>query len=226
MADVLLTARQVGDRLDIDTSTIYRMAGDGRLSAVRIGRQWRFPAAEIDALLSPEDAGAAVTATPRAPVPDEVGDVTSLLPPASTMEAALEVVAPALGVSMVVTDLTGTPLTAVVNPAPAIAARLDDPTFLATCGVEWRHLADDADLSTRLQRGTFGFLCARSLVRHGNALVAMVLAGGIAPEGGDDPELFHLDEGQRAAVLETLPRVASLLSHLLSDRAHPSNSRE
>jgi excisionase family DNA binding protein len=35
----MLTAQQVQDLLDVDASTIYRMAGDGRLPAVRIGRQ-------------------------------------------------------------------------------------------------------------------------------------------------------------------------------------------
>lgn len=221
MANALLTARQVQNRLDIDTSTIYRMAGDGRLPAVRIGRQWRFPASAIDALLAAGDhdpAGAGRASVPARP--DE--DASRRLPPAATIEAALGVVAPVLGVSLLATDLAGEPLTSVVNPAPAIAARLDDPAFLDTCGAEWSQLAADTDLTTRLQRGAFGFLCARSLVRHGNALVAMVLAGGIAPEGSDDPDLFHLDVEQRDAVLEALPRIASLLSRLIPDEPPPS----
>ncbi len=224
MADALLTARQVQDRLDIDTSTIYRMAGDGRLPAVRIGRQWRFPAAMIDALLAPGDHDGAPTALTGGSGRRDVDAASRLLPPAATIEAALEVVAPVLGVSLVVTDLDGRPLTSVVNPAPSIAARLEDPSFLDACGAEWRQLAADTDLTTRLQRGTFGFLCARSLVRDGSALVAMVLAGGIAPEGSDDPDLFHLDAEQRDAVLEALPRVASLLSRLMSDHPHATPS--
>jgi excisionase family DNA binding protein len=221
MADALLTARQVQDRLDVDTSTIYRMAGDGRLPAVRIGRQWRFPSSAIDALLTPGyDADVDVVAPSRS-VPSTVDPGTShVLPPTDTMEAALVAVAPGLGVSLVVTDLDGRPLTSVVNPAPAIATRLEDPNFLDACGAEWRALAAETDLTTRLQAGVFGFLCARSLVRHGNALVAMVLAGGIAPDGSDDPGLFHLDDEQRDAVLQALPRIASLLSHLMSDVHH------
>ena len=222
MVDALLTARQVQDRLDIDTSTIYRMAGDGRLPAVRIGRQWRFPASAIDALLAlgRHDGLAAVPSS--GPTRAEVdGDASCLLPPRATIEAALEAVAPGLGVSLVVTDLAGRPLTSVVNPAPAITARLDDPAFLAACGAEWRALASDTDLTPRLQPGAFGFLCARSLVRHGSALVAMVLAGGIAPDDCGDADLFHLDDEQRAALLEALPRIASLFSHLLSDQLHP-----
>lgn len=219
MAETLLTAQQVHDRLDIDTSTIYRMAGDGRLPAVRIGRQWRFPAPSIDALLSPrkDDGGEAVATAPPSHLNSR--DTSILLPPVTTIVAALEVVAPVLGVSLVVTDLEGRPLTDVVNPAPAIAAQLDDSDFLAACGAEWRHLAADTDLTTRLQRGTFGFLCARSLVRHGSALVAMVLAGGIAPDDADTAGLFHLDVEQRLAVIETLPRLSSLLSRLIGSDA-------
>lgn len=222
MVDALLTARQVQDRLDIDTSTIYRMAGDGRLPAVRIGRQWRFPASAIDALLAPghhEGLDAFPPSRPARPETDE--HPSRPLPPAAMIEAALEVVAPVLGVSLVVTDLAGRPMTSVVNPAPAIATRLDDPDFLSACGVEWQALAAETDLTTRLQPGAFGFLCARSLVRHDSVLVAMVLAGGIAPDGCDDPDLFHLDDEQRAAVVDALPRIASLLSHVMSEQPHP-----
>jgi excisionase family DNA binding protein len=216
MADALLTARQVQDRLDVDTSTIYRMAGDGRLPAVRIGRQWRFPASAIDELLTPSGHdGLDVTRQDRLARSGAETGASQLMPPTATMEAALEAVAPGLGVSLVVTDLDGRPLTSVVNPAPAIATRLEDPDFLAACGAEWRSLAADTDLTTRLEPGAFGFLCARSLVRHGSALVAMVLAGGIAPDSSDDPDLFHLDGKQRDAVLEALPRMASLLSRLM-----------
>ena len=48
----LLSARQVQDILHIDRSTVYRMAEDGRLPAIRVGKQWRFPAEEIYALVA------------------------------------------------------------------------------------------------------------------------------------------------------------------------------
>ena len=51
MTQKLLTAQQVREVLDIDTSTIYRMASDGRLAAVKVGRQWRFPADQIERLV-------------------------------------------------------------------------------------------------------------------------------------------------------------------------------
>jgi hypothetical protein len=134
--------------------------------------------------------------------------------------SALQAIAPALGVTMVVTDLGGRPLSGVVNPAPAIAARLDDPRFITECAIEWRSFAEEAHLAPRLQPGRFGFLCAHSLVRCGSALIAMVLAGGISPDERDAPELFHLDAEERRVVLDTLPRTAALLSRIADDRAH------
>ena len=47
----LLTARQVQTMFGVDRSTVYRMAEDGRLPALKIGRQWRFRPEEIERLL-------------------------------------------------------------------------------------------------------------------------------------------------------------------------------
>jgi len=145
--------------------------------------------------------------------PDPPGD--SPLPPAIAT-ATLETIAPALGVSMVVTDLAGRPLTPIVHPAPAIVAYSQDPEFSLACSTEWRGFAHEPHLAPRLQPGRFGFLCAHSFVRQGASLVAMVLAGGIAPADSDDPDLFHLDADRHAVVLETLPRTAALLSRFVS----------
>ena len=40
-------AEQVSEMLGIDRSTVYRMAENGRLPAMKVGRQWRFPAEHI-----------------------------------------------------------------------------------------------------------------------------------------------------------------------------------
>jgi excisionase family DNA binding protein len=203
----MLTARQVQDLLDVDASTIYRMAGDGRLPAVRVGRQWRFPAAAIDRLL----------VAPLGVVVGEEPKARTL--PSSLAVATLEAVAPALGVSMVVTDLSGRAITPIVHPAPFIADRLDDAGFSADCAREWAAFAAEPHLSPRLRLGGHGFLCAHSFVRDGSSLIAMVLAGGIAPDGDDaaTSTLFHLDAAARARVIDTLPRVAALLSALVTD---------
>jgi len=116
---------------------------------------------------------------------------------------------------MVVTDLDGRPLTDVVNPCPWFAARLSEPLLVEACTAEWQDLADDPDLEPRFRTGRLGFDCARSFVRGGSRLVAMVLAGGVAPRCGpqaDLPGLYHLDDPQRQRVIAALPRVAAALS--------------
>ncbi len=54
MMDDLLTTKQVQDILKVDRITVYRMLNDGRLKGVKIGQQWRFPAREVERLLSGE----------------------------------------------------------------------------------------------------------------------------------------------------------------------------
>lgn len=191
----LLTARQVQRMLEVDKSTIYRMASDGRLPGIKIGKQWRFPAKEIERLLGRH--GSTVSA-PRID-PDAA-------------QAVIEVMAEELGVMMVVTDATGIPLTQVVNPCPIFAERMHDQEAIAECVAEWKSLADDVDLTPRLRGGSLGFECARAFVRSGTTLVGMVLAGGIAPVGiGDQRGLHRLDAVQRRRVLDALPTVAALV---------------
>jgi excisionase family DNA binding protein len=213
MTATLLTARQVQELLDVDASTIYRMAGDGRIPAVRVGRQWRFPADAIDRLLVP---GRQHTE----PSPPKATTV-----PRRFATELLETIAPALGVSMVVTDLGGRPITPIVHPAPFIVDHLDDPEFTASCAQDWSGFAAEPHLVPRLQPGRFGFLCAHSFVRDGASLVAMVLAGGIAADPSEEPALFHLDDRGRERVLDALPRVAALLSRLVAGGDGPATDQ-
>jgi excisionase family DNA binding protein len=200
MTQKLLTAQQVKEVLDIDTSTIYRMASDGRLAAVKVGRQWRFPADQIERLLG----GATARAQDQAPA----GQALEL------EEAVVTMAAKALGVMMVYTDMTGRPLTPVVNPCRRFEARAGDPAFVAECAAEWREFAEDPDLRPTFQLGMHGFECARSFVRSGTQLTGMVLVGGIAPEDQPDPDLYVLTESEREHVLAALPDAAALLSRI------------
>jgi excisionase family DNA binding protein len=51
MDDLFLTTAQVIDYLHINLRTVYRLLKAGRLPAVRVGRQWRFRKADVDAWL-------------------------------------------------------------------------------------------------------------------------------------------------------------------------------
>jgi excisionase family DNA binding protein len=202
----LLTAREVQDRLQVDATTIYRMAADGRLPAVKVGRQWRFPASSVDDLL----AGAHAPRSGQS-VGEPAFDRTTVLDSAS-VEAVLDVSAPMLGVMMVVTDMEGNPVSRVANPCPWFTEHADDADTLEACTAEWRAMADDLDFAPHFQHAELGFECARVFIRAGSALVGQVLAGGVAAEGDDADGLYHLDADQRQAVLDALPRVSAALS--------------
>ncbi len=47
----LLTTKELQAILHVDRTTIYRMAESGRLPAVKVGDQWRFPRQQIDGWL-------------------------------------------------------------------------------------------------------------------------------------------------------------------------------
>jgi excisionase family DNA binding protein len=231
----LLTAHDVGRLLGVDTSTVYRMAGDGRIAAVKIGRQWRFPAAGLRRALThgvppaaETDLAAAASGGPAplvrvgGPSPRAAADAPPAWPDPDLLRAVVELAAEALGVMMVVTDLEGRPVTPIVNPCPALAGRTDDPTLLEACAVEWRGLASSLDFEPRFDGGPLGFECARALVRSGPRLIGMVLAGGLAP---GDPTvadaarssrtgLYDLSADDRRRVLRLLPRVAATISRL------------
>jgi excisionase family DNA binding protein len=199
----LLTAQQVQAMFGVDRSTVYRMAEDGRLPALKIGRQWRFRPEQIERLLVANPGTARLTDVPGAPA----------LP--ASAEAVVEVAADLLGVMMVAADMQGRPLTSVANPSSWYAAREDDPASLADCVAEWKTLADEPDFQPQFHTGQLGFQCARAYIRSGTSLVGMVLAGGVAPPGSDSDDLYHLDPAQRRRVLAALPKVAAALSRTL-----------
>jgi excisionase family DNA binding protein len=217
----LLRAHEVGQLLGVDTSTVYRMAGDGRLDAVKIGRQWRFPAAGLRRALS---LGVPTVADdgPRPAVTRGDGERvdTDPWPDPALLRDVVELAAEALGVMMVVTDMTGRPVTPIVNPCPALAGRTADPVLLEACSREWRGLAAALDFEPRFDGGPLGFECARALVRSGPRLIGMVLAGGLAPAGADDTAtaerdgLYVRSAGERQRILRLLPRVAATISRL------------
>ena len=216
----LMTAEDVQDLLGVDRSTVYRMAQDGRLSAIKVGRQWRFPTSPIRELL-----GNAIPSRP----PDTKNNATGTLEPSDGpgLQPTLDLVAELLGVMMVVTDMEGNPVTDVANPCAWFAERRDDPAVLEECVADWRAFASEQAFAPRFRLGPHDFECARSLVRHGNHLVGMVLAGGVAP--GDWPAgrerdatdgLYHLTSDDRATLLAALPRVAAAVARI----ARPSES--
>ena len=101
----LLTTRQVQNLLQIDRTTVYRMLKDGRLTGVKLGKQWRFSKSEIDDLLA---------YSPAATEPSPALSISIL--PLTCLQGMQNVSAEAIGIGAVTTDTTGKPLTQMSNP--------------------------------------------------------------------------------------------------------------
>ena len=159
-----LTARDVQELIRVDRSTIYRMAESGRLPAIKVGRQWRFPADAIEEFLEGTSNGIQSERTPS-----HAQDVTDLF-------------ADLYGVMVIVTDITGNPITEISNPCGYFSAVSGEAAALDRCIAEWNALGVQYDFEPRLRPSHLGFLCTRAFIRIGNELAGMVISGGIAPE--------------------------------------------
>jgi PTS system nitrogen regulatory IIA component len=236
----LLTAKELQALLQVDRSTIYRMAESGRIPAIKVGRQWRFPSEQITSWLgtpgTPRDDVKAV----ESPIPN--GTLQSLLP-TEYVDSMAELLGQLLGVMVVVTDMDGRPISKAANPCGLFEAINENDDAVARCVVSWKQLADQIDLQPRFAPSHMGLLCARSYVRVGTELKGMVLVGGIAPDSwppnateldaiaeafGAPPQLvknrvhevFQLDEEGRQRVLSFLPRMAQMLSQIATERTN------
>jgi PTS system nitrogen regulatory IIA component len=236
----LLTAKELQEILQVDRSTIYRMAESGRLPAIKVGRQWRFPSESINSWLGTPEATRAETIELETPKPN--GSLPDLLP-REYVDSMAELLGQLLGVMVVVTDMEGRPISKAANPCGLFEAINENDDAVARCVVSWKQLADQIDLQPRFAPSHMGLLCARSYLRVGTELKGMVLVGGIAPDSwppspaeldgiadafGAPPELvkhrvhevFELDEEGRQRVLSFLPRMAQMLSQIATERTN------
>ncbi len=90
MDDTFLTTEEVLDYLQVNLRTVYRLIKAGKIPAVRVGRQWRFKRADLDAWLESQGtrprhalasapARAAVPERPRILVVDDEASIRELL---------------------------------------------------------------------------------------------------------------------------------------------------
>ena len=50
ISDDILNIKEVSDYLKIPVSTVYKLAQDGKLPAVKVGKHWRFMKRDLDHL--------------------------------------------------------------------------------------------------------------------------------------------------------------------------------
>jgi excisionase family DNA binding protein len=234
----LLTTRDVQEMIRVDRSTIYRMAEAGRIPAIKVGRQWRFPE---DRLIEWLGEHRAPVQEPGSPAPSgRSEDISGLLPP-RTIESLAELIGDVLGTMVVITDMEGHPLTKVANPCGLFRAVQDVPGTIDACVEGWKAFGEDVDLTPHFMPSHLGFLCARGFIRVGPELKGMVIVGGIAPEDWPPPpdrisriadalgmdagevaahieEVYHHDPAHMDWILGRLPGVGTLISHLANER--------
>ncbi len=235
----MLTTKDLQQLLHVDRSTIYRMAEAGQLPAMKVGRQWRFPADRIERWLDERN----MRPVEKAPTRDLAfnGDSLTTLLPGEYVSSIGDLFGEMLGVMVVVTDMDGTPLVEPSNQCGLFKVVNERPGAVEQCVADWRELAHDLDLTPRFAPSHLGLLCARSYVRVGSELRGIILAGGIAPERWPPPtsqieqisadfgvdadlitdhldEVFHLSADARQRVLDLLPRLAKFLSEVTNER--------
>lgn len=210
------------------------MAEDGRIPAVKVGRQWRFPSEKLESLLGGADPTPSLSrSAPSAGIENPLG----LTLPTETSQAIAELAADLFGVMAVVTDMEGNALTAVANPCGYFSAVFEGPYSADRCSEGWRQLGEEIDMEPRFMPSHLGFLCARSFIRHGDSLIGMVIVGGVAPEiwppsevtigsvsaqtgipaqtiRDHIEEVYWIDEAHQAWILRNLSRVSDIFSHL------------
>ena len=233
-----LTTREVQDLLKVDRSTVYRMAEDGRLPGIKVGRQWRFPSERIDAFfggrVEPNDVpkGGTISA--------DFDGLGGHLPLDAT-QGLVALIGELIGAMVIITDMSGRPVSGVANPCGLYEAMVHHPGVQSRCVDGWRSYANDLELEPVFRPSHFGFLCARGLLRVGTSLEGMLIVGGYAPPDwppspeqaahiatelgvptaevvAHADEVFHADGEQLDAVLSLLPRISLAISQLAASQ--------
>ena len=235
----LLTTKEVQELLHIDRSTVYRMVEAGRLPGVKVGKQWRFPADQIDRWIHQQSAPAGNGSSSPTET-DEAQDFASMLP-LECVQLIQDTFAEALSVMIVITDMAGNPVTEVSNPCGLFEVVSQTPDGLQKCIAGWGDMAAILEMEPQLTPSHLGLLGTRGLVRSGTALQGMVVVGGIAPDTWPPDanqveamaldlglssevltpylsDVFYLDAGQRTQVVSLVQRIANILTHIVAER--------
>lgn len=232
----LLTTKELQAILHVDRTTIYRMAESGRLPAVKVGGQWRFPREQINGWLHQH------STPPAEPLPAALSDASAAdIFPLACVQLIQDSFADALGVMILATDLAGQPITQPSNPCGLFTAAESSPVARQRCLELWARIASEPALAPRFVESHLGLLCARGLIRTGSEIKAMLVVGGIAPQQWPPdaqqieciaaglelaPDLLRqhidqvhrLDPAEQARVLPFVQRIADIFAHIAQER--------
>ncbi len=230
------TARELQSLLQVDRTTIYRMADNGKVPAVKVGNQWRFPRRQVQQWLAKENAPVELHKSVAAATPH----LTRLLP-LDCVQLLQDTFADALGVMIIITDLNGLPVTRPSNPCGLFSAMEAEPHAQKRCLQWWAELARRPGLQPAFLPSHLGLLCARGFIRTGAELSGMVIVGGIAPKVWPPSpeqleriaayldvtpglvqahlhEVYTLDLTQQQQLLPLVQRIADIVTHIAGER--------
>lgn len=238
----MLTAKEMQSLLQVDRSTIYRMAEAGRLPAIKVGKQWRFPAEQVENWFQNQMTIQAFQPNGEITAHDnsQEQDFVSLLP-LDCVQLIQESFADLLDVMLVITDLNGNPITQPSHTCGLFDTVSEVPHALQKCIQSWREMATAIELEPHFGRSHLGLLCARAMIPVGSELKGMVVAGCVAPKDWPPTdaqieematefgvssgrlkvhmsEVHHLSEKERETVLATLQRIANIVAHIINER--------
>ena len=237
MADYL-TTRQLQDILQVDRTTIYRMADSGRIPAVKVGSQWRFPRSQVETWLKVES-GTVASDSETNGVRSANG-VGKLLP-VECVQQIQDTFADALGVMIVLADLAGQPLVRPSNPCGLYRLAARSSGAHQRCVESWADMAREPSIQPVFVESPLGLLCARGLIRVGSELRAMLVVSGIAPEvwppdagklqamadylgldaatvANHVEEVFYLGAEEKRRLLPFVQRIADIVAHIITER--------
>jgi ligand-binding sensor protein len=222
------------------------MADDGRLPAIKVGKQWRFPAdqlqqslgSQIEVLKQPDGQENEETETD---VDHSIDTNLANLLPIECVQLIQDSHANLLGVMLIVTDLNGNPITKPSNPCGLFSAISDQPDAIKRCISSWHDLGRSLNIEPEFHISHLGLQCARGLIRVGRELTGMVVAGCIAPQNwpptnkqlnsmsaelnveprilaGRLDQVYILNEDQQTKVLSSVQKIANIIAHIVQER--------
>lgn len=123
------TVKQVQEILKVDRITVYRMLQDGRLTAAKIGHQWRFRQEEIDRFLGEK------------PAPETRDrDLANGLP-THCIQAIQNLFSDISQMSSVVVDMQGNPITPIRHACEFCSTINAAPAGAEACRASWQQMA-------------------------------------------------------------------------------------
>ena len=176
--DNLLTAKQVQDLLNVDRTTIYRMLKDGRLTGVKVGQHWRFPAREVNDILT--------GTTSR--VNELEGPLPKNILPLHCVQPMQDVFAEVAEVGVVTADKDGIALTRVSNSCDFCKLIMGSDEGRAACSESWTKLVNQEKTAPEFTTCHAGLQYARARIEVQSELIAILIAGQFYVEEPDPQE--------------------------------------